>query len=150
MSNDASADFEPKYPVVVTLPVLWGDMDAFGHVNNTIHIRWFESSRVAYLEEAGMSELMKAEKFGPILAGINCNYRRQVTYPDTIKVDASVVRVGRSSMTIAHRIYSSQQGAFVADGESVVVVFDYEKQRPVRVPQEFRETIAKMEGRSFP
>ncbi len=34
-----------KWPVTVELPVQWGDMDAFGHVNNAVYLRWFESRR---------------------------------------------------------------------------------------------------------
>ena len=39
--TDALTDF----PTTVTLPVQWGDQDAFGHVNNTVYLRWFESAR---------------------------------------------------------------------------------------------------------
>jgi acyl-CoA thioester hydrolase len=30
------------FPVVITVPVQWGDQDAFGHVNNTVYFRWME------------------------------------------------------------------------------------------------------------
>ena len=41
-------------PVVMELPVIWADQDMFGHVNNTVFLRWFESSRVTYWDESGL------------------------------------------------------------------------------------------------
>ncbi len=46
------------FPVVLAVPVWWGDQDAFGHVNNTVYLRWFESARIAYSREVGLSALM--------------------------------------------------------------------------------------------
>ena len=56
-----------EYPVVISLPIQWGDQDAFGHVNNTVAIRWFESSRIAYIETSKMGQMMEAGGIGPIL-----------------------------------------------------------------------------------
>src|SRR5687767_1167703 len=54
--------------VTVEIPVQWGDMDAFGHVNNTVYFRWFESARIAYFEKIGLNERMRRDRKGPILA----------------------------------------------------------------------------------
>ncbi len=137
------------YPVVISWPVQWGDQDLFGHVNNTVYFRWYESARIAYLDRIGVSEMMNRERVGPILAAIGCNYRRQLNYPDTVEIGSRITRIGRSSATMAHAIWSRQQRAVVADGESTIVVFDYASQRPVPVPDSIRETIEKLEGRRF-
>lgn len=143
MSSPADlADF----PVVITLPVLWGDQDAFGHVNNTVPIRWFESARIAYIETPEIAELLKREKVGPILAAIACNYRRQITYPDTVSIGARVTRLGGASLTMVHKVWSEQQRAIVADGESTIVIFDYAAQRPTRISDPLRTAMAKLEG----
>ncbi len=80
------------YPSVVSFPVLWGDMDAFQHVNNTASIRWFESSRIRLLERPDLSGLLKAQSVAPILAAVSCSYRRQLRYPDTVHVGSRVSR----------------------------------------------------------
>ena len=138
-----------EYPVVVVIPVQWGDQDAFGHVNNTVPIRWFESARVAYLEQGGLGHMMSNDGLGPILAAISCQYRKQLNYPDTVHVGARVTKLGKSSMTIGHAVYSEALGAIAAEGESVIVVFDYPANRPRRVPDEMRSQIEKLEGKSF-
>jgi acyl-CoA thioester hydrolase len=133
------------FPVVITLPVQWGEQDAFGHVNNAVYFRWFESSRIAYLDRAGLSALMECEKIGPILAAIGCNYRQQLKFPDTVDVGSRITHIGRSSMKMANVLYSRARSAAIADGESTIVAFDYRAQRPVPVPQEIRDAIAALE-----
>lgn len=131
---------------ILSIPVLWGDMDAFSHVNNARYFSWMESSRIAYLELAGMGESMQGKGWGPILAAVNCNYRRQVAYPDTIIIGASVREVGRTSIAIEHRLVSERHGSICADGESKIVMFDYNNQTPMRVTDEVRAAIEKMQS----
>jgi acyl-CoA thioester hydrolase len=135
------------FPIRITLPVLWGDQDAFGHVNNTYCIRWFESARVAYLEQIGVGARVTPQHVGPILAAVTCNYRKQINYPDRVTIGAKITRLGNSSFTMAHAIWSEQQQAVTTDGDCVVVTFDYQAQKSVRVPDELREAIAKIEGK---
>ena len=45
----------PVEPVSVQIPVAWGDMDAFGHVNNTVYLRWFETARIAFFRAVDRS-----------------------------------------------------------------------------------------------
>lgn len=137
------------YPTIIRVPIHWGDQDAFGHVNNTVPIRWFESSRIAYIEK-GCSALMRdRQTMGPILASVTCNYRRQLHFPDTIRIGARVSRLGRSSLTMEHVVYSESQQMIAADGTSAIVVFNYESNRPTRIPGEVRAAIEQMEGKSF-
>lgn len=137
------------YPVILTLPVQWGDQDAFGHVNNTVPIRWMESARIAYMERMGWQEWCAPQGLGPILAAIHCNYRRQINFPDTVRIGARVTRIGRTSFTMEHAIFSDAQQAIVADGDSVIVVFDYSTQQPTPMPSHLREGLESIEGKQL-
>jgi acyl-CoA thioester hydrolase len=151
VSDDSEPDADPLalWPVVLSLPVLWGDQDAMGHVNNTVPIRWCESARVEYIERIGLKRTMRTERIGPILASIRCNYRRQIHFPDTVRIGARVTRLGRSSIDIEHAVFSQSQGMIVADAESVVVVFNYDTGKSHPIPQAMRSAIQRIEGRSF-
>lgn len=133
----------------ITLPVQWGDQDAYGHVNNTVFFRWFESARVDYLGRCGLWGTRESNGIGPILANISCNYRAQLTSPDTVEVSARVTRIGRSSISMEHEVRSQRQNRVIADGSSVIVTFDYQKQQPVPVPDEVRRAIETLEGRTL-
>jgi acyl-CoA thioester hydrolase len=138
-----------QFPVVVSIPVQWGDQDAFGHVNNTIYLRWFESARIAYFERMGILELHESENVGPILASITCDYRRVVTYPDTVLVGARVTRMGRSSFGMDHIVVSEAQGVVAADGNTTLVVYDYHQEKSHPIPQTMRRAIEAIEQHSF-
>jgi acyl-CoA thioester hydrolase len=132
-------------PVIVELPIQWGDQDAFGHVNGVVYFRWFETARVEYLHRGGLGEMMSGHGVGPILASIKCDYRRQLKHPDTILVSGSITSIGRTSMKMRHLIYSRGQQAIAAEGESTVVLFDYKSQKPTPVPDDLRALIEKVE-----
>ncbi|MCA9062235.1 MAG: acyl-CoA thioesterase [Planctomycetaceae bacterium] len=126
---------------ITTLPIQWGDQDAFGHVNNVVYFRWFESARIDLLDGFGPAVAMSGPGPRPILASIRCDYRRQLHYPDTIHIGSFVSRIGRTSVDIGYRIYSEGLKAIAAEGTSVIVVFDYHNNRPVRVPEELRAQL---------
>lgn len=130
-----------EFPAVVKLPVQWGDQDLFGHVNNTVYFRWFESSRVTYWYESGLQTLMQPMGLGPILASVTCDYKKQIRYPDTVHVGAKILKMGLSSVTLQHEVYSEHHQATAAVGKSVIVLFDYQKQHPVPIEGEIRKTF---------
>jgi acyl-CoA thioester hydrolase len=139
----------PDYHFTLVWPVQWGDQDAFGHVNNTVYFRWMESARIAYMDQLGLDDMYATQRIGPILASIKCDYRRQLHYPDTIEIGAKVTRLGRSSIGLVHAIFSQQQQAVVAEGDSTLVVFDYKTQQSHPIPTELRAAIEKLEQRTF-
>ena len=137
------------YPIILTLPILWGDQDAFGHVNNVVYFRWCESARVAYLNDTGLQALMSQANLGPILASIKCDYLRQLNYPDTVRIGARVTRIGNKSVSMEHAIFSDSLQGIVAKSDSVVVLFDYGQQKSCAIPADVRDKIAAVEGKSF-
>jgi len=138
------------FPVVVVQPVQWGEQDAFGHVNNVVYFRWYESSRIAYAQRVGLMDLHSTQRIGPILASVSNDYRRQLTFPDTVYIGARVSRIGRSSFSMEHKIFSRSQLTLAAEGTSTLVVFDYKTNKPHPVPDAVRRAIEELEGRSLP
>jgi acyl-CoA thioester hydrolase len=138
-----------KFPVALELPVLWADQDLFGHVNNTVYLKWFESARVRYWDDSQMRIFMEPKNWGPILASMSCDFLKQVNYPDQIQTAVRMMELGRSSMILEHSIFSAANDSVVAQGRSVIVLFDYTNQKPQRIDDEIRQSIAQFEGRSF-
>ena len=128
-----------KPALTVHIPVAWGEMDAFQHVNNTVYLRWFETARIAWLAEVAFTATGGA---GPILARTEIDYRLPVVWPDTVEVAIGVAAVGRSSVTLAYRITSaSHDGGVVAEGRTVVVLFDYATKKSVPLDDALRARI---------
>jgi acyl-CoA thioester hydrolase len=137
------------YPVVVALSVEWGDQDILAHVNNTVFLKWCETSRVVYLEKSGLWRFVKEEGRGPIIAALSCNYRRPVTFPDTIHVGSRVTRIGRSSFRMEHALVSLAQDAVVAEVDSTMVFVEYSSGKTHAVPPDVREAMERLEGRTL-
>ena len=98
-------DLLAGYPVILEIPVAWGEMDAFQHVNNIVYLRYSESARIAYLERVGLSDTLQTTGIGPILALIQCRYKFPLTYPDTVRVGvrASEIGVDRFTDRVSYR-----------------------------------------------
>ena len=134
-----------RWPVTIELPVQWGDMDSFGHVNNVVYLRWFESARIAYFERAGI--LAQMPDLGPIQARQVIDYRLPLKYPDRLLVSTTVTKLGNTSFTMALRIRShANDRAIAAEGEAVIVMVDYRSGRKVPLSAELRESIEKLES----
>lgn len=134
------------FPVRLEVTVAWGEMDAFAHVNNANYLRWFESARIAYFEKVAVSIGAKDQSpWVPILARATVDFRRPVTYPDTVTVEASVRRFGTTSFTMVYRATSRAQAAVVAEGEAVVVLLDPSTDRKTPIPSELRAAIDALE-----
>lgn len=137
-----------RWPIAVEIPVAWGDMDAYAHVNNAVYLRWFETGRIAYFERLGLIERKDRDGVGPILARVAVDYLRPVTYPDSVRVDTTVTRIGRSSFVMGHRVLSKALEGEAATGESVIVVYDYARACSAPVDEALRAAIAALEERA--
>lgn len=143
----AAAPALSRWPIAVEVPVAWGDMDAFGHVNNTVYLRWFETARIAYFERLGLNAAMAQTGVGPILARVTCDFRLPVAFPDTVTTRVTVTRLGRSSFVMDHRVESAAFGGRVAaEGEGVIVLLDYRAGRKVALDDALRGAILALES----
>ena len=134
------------YPVIVDLPVAWGDMDYFRHVNNIVFFRYFESARIEYLERIGFRELADGAQVGPILAATGCRFKRPLTWPDTVRVGARVSAMGEDRFDMEYRLVSTAQNAVAAEGTGTLVSYDYAAGRKVHLPQRIRAAIEALEA----
>ena len=140
---------EPGWTVTLTVQVAWGEMDAFGHVNNTVYLRWFESARIGYFEKLGLTTAATGSHHAaawPILARSAIDYRSPVVYPDQIEVSARVTRLGNTSFSMAYRAHSKQQNKVVAEGEAVVVMIDPRSGSKVALDATLRARLTELEG----
>ena len=135
-----------RWPLSLEIPVAWGDMDSLGHVNNTVFLRWFESARVLYFERLGFAEGMEARHKGPILARQEIDYRQPLTYPDLVRAETTVERIGQTSFTMAFRISSIERGSLAAEGKGVMVMVDYRSGEKVQVDDVLKSAIYGVEA----
>jgi acyl-CoA thioester hydrolase len=134
------------FPVRIEIPVAWGEMDAFGHVNNVAYFRYFESARIAYFAAVGYLDLMQATGVGPILATTECRFRLPLEYPDTVTVGARVAEVHEDGFLMRYVVVSRAHGRVAAEGSGRIVSYDYEQKRKAPLQTDLRERLAELES----
>jgi len=117
--------------------IVWGDHDSFQHVNNVHYLRFFESSRIEWMQNIGLQlggkskadKMIKAKGISLILKSVSINYKRPVTFPDTLLIvhKPHIESTNKYQFNLSGLAYSYTQRAIVCDSESVLVWYDYDK-----------------------
>lgn len=133
------------YPVTIEIPIAWGDLDAFQHVNNTVYFKHFESARISYFEEINFLEVMNKTGIGPILASTQCRFKIPLTYPDHVTVGAKVDTIEKDRFLMKYAVISHRLAKIAAYGEGELVTFDYQNNEKALIPDEIRKRIIDLE-----
>jgi acyl-CoA thioester hydrolase len=131
---------EKKLVHEMTIPIRWGDMDAMGHVNNTIYFRYFEIVRLEWIFKVCGSYQTGAQ--GPIIVNAFCNFLRQLEYPGDVLAKFYVTNPGRSSFdTYLTLERTDLPGVIWAEGGAKTVWTDYAAKKSVPLPEWFRALL---------
>ncbi len=131
---------EKKLVHVERIPIRWGDMDAMGHVNNTVYFRFMEQARIGWFDAlVPRGEAWKST--GIVIANATCNFKRPINYPGTVEVKVFSGPPGGSSVPTYYEMRVDQNDLIYADGEATVVFIDMETQKPARIPAGIREKL---------
>jgi acyl-CoA thioester hydrolase len=126
---------EKKLVHVERIVLRWGDMDAMGHVNNTVYFRFMEQARIGWFE--GLVPRGEAwQATGIVIANASCNFKRPLSYPGTVEVKVYVAPPGGSSVATFYELALDEE--LYADGAALVVFVDMARQKPMRIPEAIR------------
>ncbi len=127
-----------KLVLTIRIPVRWGDMDAYGHVNNTVYFRYFEQARVEWIENSGFP-VGPAEETGPVIINASCTFLAPVNYPGTVVVRMYVGEPGRSSLMTWYELFVDGEERVYAEGAAKTVWMDTRTGKSVPLPDRIRE-----------
>ncbi len=129
-----------KLTLEMVIPIRWGDMDAMGHVNNTIYFRYMETVRLEWLYRVG--GVRDAIGNGPVIVNAFCNFIRQLAYPGDVLARHYVATPGHSSFeTYITLERTDETGVICASGGAKTVWVNYERQKSVALPDALRRLI---------
>ena len=129
------------YPVIHEQPVAWGDMDAFGHVNNVMYYRYIESARIRYMDQLNIFQ----QDVYTVVALNQCKYIRPVFYPDQLKIGVRVEEIRNSAFRMSYLLCSEVQKTVVALGEAVIVCVNKDSMLKTEIPEIIRQKITEIE-----
>lgn len=141
-------DLKPSdLPVVIDEHVRWGDMDAYGHMNNAVFFRLFEGARMAYFERINFTEPNANEGLGPILAHTECYFRRPLAYPQSLTIGARIKALESDRFTMEYGIFiSGDEPVLAACGSGQIICYNYQQKVRGTIPPPVLDQIHKIEG----
>ena len=125
----------------VPMPVRWGDLDAFNHVNNARYLTFLEQARIEWFETIG--EPWVTDEYAPVLVSSLLNYKRPIEYPASVFVELFTEKLGNSSVVIGHRIVAAD-GTLHCDGNVVAVWVSRRDGRPTALPDGVRRASERL------
>ena len=135
----ASNGYEPVFEM--SMPIRWGDMDAFGHVNNTVYFRYMEQVRISWFEAVGIIGGAEHGQ-GPVIVNASMEFLRQLHYPGDVVGLMSVGKPGRSSFDTGFELRRADDpGTLYARGTARCVWIDYAAGRSVPLPEPLRSQL---------
>lgn len=131
---------EKKLTNELVIPIRWGDMDAMGHLNNTVYFRFLEIVRIAWFDELGCAPNPQGE--GPVIVNAFCNFIRQLEYPGDVLAKHYVCNPGRSSVdTYVTLARSDRPGEVYAEGGAKLVWVNFPQQKSAPLPDWLRARV---------
>lgn len=126
------------------MPIRWGDMDAMGHVNNTVYFRYIEQARISWLDAIACAPNPEGE--GPVIVNAHCTFIKQLKYPGEIEIATLVGPPGRSSFEMYHEIRlvgnDGLAGALHSEGGAKVVWVNFPAEKSAPLPDGLRRHLA--------
>ncbi|MFE9098397.1 acyl-CoA thioesterase [Streptomyces sp. NPDC007264] len=118
-------------------PLRWADMDAYGHVNNVVFLRYLEEARIDFLFRPD-----KEFKQGSVVARHEIDYKQQLVHRHApVDIELWVTEVKAASFTLAYEVKDKDPDRVYVRASTVIVPFDFEAQRPRRITSEEREFL---------
>ncbi|NEB76687.1 acyl-CoA thioesterase [Streptomyces sp. SID14478] len=115
---------------VYACPLRWADMDAYGHVNNVVFLRYLEEARIDFLFRPD-----KDFQQGSVVARHEIDYKRQLVHRHApVSIELWVTQIRAASFTLAYEVKDADE--VYVSARTVIVPFDFEAQRPRRITAE--------------
>lgn len=113
--------------------VQYYETDQMGIVHHSNYIRWFEESRVNFLEQIGFGyhELETRGIISPVLSA-NCLYRQMTHFGETVDILARVGAFNGVKLFVAYSVVNADDGTVRAEGETSHCFLD-QKGRPLHL-----------------
>jgi acyl-CoA thioester hydrolase len=122
------------------IPIRWGDMDAMGHINNTVYFRYMETARIDWCRSIGC--MPEQSGHGPVIVNAYCSFIQQLRYPGNVLTKHYVTTVGRTSFdTYITMERDDDPGTVWAEGGARMVWIDFATNQSLPLPQWLREQI---------
>lgn len=115
------------------------DVNYGGHVANSAVLNFFQDARIAFLASLGPYSELDLGGCGIIMPEAHVYFRQEMFLHQQLQIGVRCAEIKRSGFRLEYRI--ERDGELVAEGETPVVCFDYQKRKPCRIPADFLQAL---------
>ncbi len=124
----------------LSMSLRWGDMDAYGHANNTVYFRFFEEARITWLSSLSLGA--EDEPEGPVIIKTSATFLKELSHPATVEVRTYADKAGNTSLDTYHTLTDADSGILYAEGYAKIVWFDRSARTSAPLPETLRALAA--------
>jgi acyl-CoA thioester hydrolase len=127
------------FPIHVSHPIRFADMDRQGHVNNAVYPTYFETGRVGVIYDPQQG--FQVEGCTTVLARIEIDFMKELHWPGTVEIGTGIAEIRRSSYVFAQAIF--HEGACAARARSTMVLIDRATRQARPLPEDLVARLRK-------
>ncbi|MCP9207408.1 acyl-CoA thioesterase [Streptomyces sp. NEAU-Y11] len=126
---------------IYSCPLRWSDMDAFGHVNNVVYLRYLEEARVDFMWRLAPGDGSTAFTGGVVVSRHEIDYLKPLVHRHApVTIETWVTEVRAAYLTLCYEV--KDEDTVYARAATRLVPFDLERGRPRRVSREEEQFLA--------
>jgi acyl-CoA thioester hydrolase len=119
----------------------WDDNDIYGHLNNTVHYRLFDTAVNRFLIANQMLDFHQG-KTVYLVVETGCTYFSELAYPDNLIVGLAISHLGNSSVRYQTALFRQGETKAAAAGQFVHVCVDKQTRQPMSIDPASRAKFA--------
>lgn len=127
------------FPVLVNIQTRWSDNDIYGHLNNTVHYKYFDTVLNNWLIEKRLLDPAQSDVIA-LVVETGCSYFSELAYPQMVVAGLRVKRLGRTSITYNFALFGGGDSA-AAQGHLTHVLVDRKSRKTCSIPKSWATAL---------
>lgn len=135
--------WQKEFEFFIPVRIRFSETDMFGHVNNVSAFIYFEEARIEFFKAHDLfMDFSDPKTIGvPVVADLQCDYRRQLFFGDHIKLYVKANRIGRTSLDL-HYMAVNEKEEVCLTGRGRIVYIDQHTGKPLPLTDEIKRKLA--------
>lgn len=139
---------EPTFRHELPLQIRFNDIDALGHVNNSVYFNFYDLGKAGYFQTIRNMPI-EWQKSDIVVANLSANFFAPVFFNEEIAVQTTVTEIGNKSFHVFQQIVNTKTRQIKSNCTTIMVGFDIKSNAAKEISEEWKEAIRMYEGKDL-
>lgn len=139
---------EPTFKHELPLQIRFNDIDALGHVNNSIYFNFYDLGKAGYFQTVRKMPV-DWQKSDIVVANLSANFFAPIFFNEEIAVRTTVTEIGNKSFHVFQQIVNTKTKQIKSDCTTIMVGFDLQHNAAKEISDEWKEAICRYEEKDL-